>query len=264
MSTKKALLIGINYIGTRCQLNGCINDVMNIKTFLLAEQGYSEENIRVLIETDEDPVNKPTRANILSCIDELVKDNTSESQFFVHYSGHGGYVRDVSGDEEDGKDETLCPLDYATAGEIIDDELRKRLVDPLVKGAKLTALFDCCHSGTSLDLRYNYKLYNNTSKKFEFSIISDEHYQISKGTAILFSGCLDAQTSADSFENGIYQGALSYSFLESYKALNIKGKRPSYKRFMKYLLKFIKGRGYSQTPQISSGKFLNIDENLSI
>jgi hypothetical protein len=259
---KKALLIGINYIGSSCQLNGCINDVINIKNFLLTEQGFSENDIKVLTETDENTSNHPTRGNILSCIDDLVRDNTSDSQLFLHYSGHGGYITDTNGDEADGKDETLCPLDYDTAGEIVDDELRVRLVNPLVKGAKLTALFDCCHSGTALDLRYNYKLYNDAKKKYEFSIISDEHYPISKGTVVLISGAKDDQTGADAWEAGKYQGAMTYSFLESYKALNSKNKRVSYKRFMKYLLKFIKGKGYTQTPQISSGKFLNIDETM--
>lgn len=263
MTDKRALLIGINYVGTRCELNGCINDVSHIKNFLVNECDYAEENIKVLVETDEDSANHPTRANILSCVDELIGASTTESQLFIHYSGHGGSIADKNGDEEDGRDETLCPLDYDTAGMIIDDELRIRIVDKLPKGAKLTALFDCCHSGTGLDLRYNYKLYNDKKKQFEFSIISDEHYKISKGDVVLFSGCRDAQTSADAWESNKYQGAMTYSFLKSYNKIKSSEKRLSYKRFMKYLLHFIKKRGYSQTPQLSSGKFLNIDETIA-
>ena len=40
---------------------------------------------------------------------------------FFHYSGHGGQQADKDGDEADGKDETLVPLDYQTAGQITDD-----------------------------------------------------------------------------------------------------------------------------------------------
>ena len=40
--SKKALLIGINYIGTSSALNGCINDVENIKRYLLTKD-YREE-----------------------------------------------------------------------------------------------------------------------------------------------------------------------------------------------------------------------------
>lgn len=35
---------------------------------------------------------------------------------------------------------------------ILDNKLRKLLVDPLPVGAYLTAIFDSCHSGTLLDL----------------------------------------------------------------------------------------------------------------
>lgn len=35
---------------------------------------------------------------------------------------------------------------------ILDNKLRKMLVDPLPVGASLTAIFDSCHSGTMLDL----------------------------------------------------------------------------------------------------------------
>ena len=35
---------------------------------------------------------------------------------------------------------------------IIDNELRRLLVDALPVGAHLTAIFDSCHSGTMLDL----------------------------------------------------------------------------------------------------------------
>lgn len=38
-------------------------------------------------------------------------------------AGHGGSVRDNSGDEEDAKDETMVPLDYAKKGQIKDDEI---------------------------------------------------------------------------------------------------------------------------------------------
>jgi hypothetical protein len=34
---KKALLIGINYFGQNGELRGCINDVQNIKKFLVCE-----------------------------------------------------------------------------------------------------------------------------------------------------------------------------------------------------------------------------------
>ena len=59
---KKALLIGINYVGTENELNGCINDVKNMKTMLIDKLGYKSQNITML--TDE-TTKKPTKSNIL-------------------------------------------------------------------------------------------------------------------------------------------------------------------------------------------------------
>ena len=73
---------------------------------------------------------------------------------FVHYSGHGCSIRDNDGDEEDGMDEALCPLDYAKAGVLRDDDVLKTLIAPMARGVTLTCVMDCCHSGTILDLPF--------------------------------------------------------------------------------------------------------------
>ena len=46
------------------------------------------------------------------------------------------------------------PLDYSSAGQIRDDDLFKKLVCAMPKGVTMTCVFDCCHSGTVLDLPY--------------------------------------------------------------------------------------------------------------
>jgi len=76
----------------------------------------------------------------------------------LHYSGHGGSIKDTDGDEEDGMDETLCPVDYKDAGMIVDDEVHAVLVRGLKKGVRLTAIMDCCHSESMLDLPYIYNV----------------------------------------------------------------------------------------------------------
>lgn len=70
------------------------------------------------------------------------------------HAGHGSQKRDWSGDESDGMNETICPSDFNSAGQIIDDELNKRLVNPLGRGVRLHALLDACHSGTGMDLMH--------------------------------------------------------------------------------------------------------------
>ena len=74
-------------------------------------------------------------------------------------SGHSGQIEDTTHDEDDGFDEFIVPADHAQRPTlrthhkmILDNRLRKGLVDPLPVGAHLTAIFDSCHSGTMLDL----------------------------------------------------------------------------------------------------------------
>ena len=71
-------------------------------------------------------------------------------------TGHGGQTKDLDGDEEDGYDEVIYPVDYKSAGHIVDDHIHHILVRPLKPGVRLTAIFDSCHSGSALDLPYIY------------------------------------------------------------------------------------------------------------
>lgn len=56
------------------------------------------------------------------------------------------------GDEADGYDEALVPVDSSTAGLLIDDDLSRILVNQIPVGAHLHAVVDACHSGSALDL----------------------------------------------------------------------------------------------------------------
>jgi len=154
---KKALFIGINYFGSSCELHGCLNDVKNMSEHLFTKWGFSRSNAVFLTDDSTDSKKKPTRANILNGIKWLVDGAQPGDSLFFHYSGHGGTVKSSAKDESSGYDETICPMDYDSAGQIIDDDLHKMMIAPLQKGTRLTAIFDSCHSGTVLDLPYTYK-----------------------------------------------------------------------------------------------------------
>lgn len=51
----------------------------------------------------------------------------------------------------------MVPLDYQTAGQIRDDDLFTCLVGSFPRGATVTCIMDCCHSGTVLDLPFIFK-----------------------------------------------------------------------------------------------------------
>jgi hypothetical protein len=72
------------------------------------------------------------------------------------FAGHGGQTKDLDGDEEDGYDEVIYPVDFRQNGHITDDEMHRIMVRQLQGGVRLTAIFDSCHSGTALDLPYIY------------------------------------------------------------------------------------------------------------
>ena len=152
---RKALLIGINYTGTSAALRGCQNDVDNVSEFLTQRYNYRPEDMVIL---KDDPSfgyrQQPTRQNILEAMSWLVRGAQPNDSLFFHYSGHGGQAKDTNGDEEDGYDETIYPLDFKQAGMIVDDDMHAIMVRPLPAGCRLTAIFDSCHSGSALDLPY--------------------------------------------------------------------------------------------------------------
>jgi hypothetical protein len=72
-----------------------------------------------------DPMLEPTRDNILRWMKWLIADCRAGDSLFISFSGHGSQVKDERGQERDGMNETLCPVDFTVAGMIVDDEVRK-------------------------------------------------------------------------------------------------------------------------------------------
>lgn len=149
---RRAVLIGINYVGQQGELSGCHNDVTNIKKYLIQKQGFLEKDMLILM--DDGHHHEPTRQNIMQAFDRITQYSKAGDVVFIHYSGHGGRVRDTSGDEADGYDETLIPLDFKKSGQIVDDEIYERLVKKMPANVTVVCLMDSCHSGTALDLPY--------------------------------------------------------------------------------------------------------------
>ena len=150
----RALLIGINYVGHEVGvLSGCHNDVRMMKQFITS-QGFSDSPNDMKILMDDGANEMPTRENLEAAMDWLVAGARPGDALFLHYSGHGSQTRDTSGDEASGKDQTVVPVDYQEAGQIIDDWIFGTVVMPLPAGVSMFAVMDCCHSGTIMDLPY--------------------------------------------------------------------------------------------------------------
>jgi len=137
--TRRAVMVGINYVGHNPgELRGCHNDVLNMKKYIIAVHGFEEENIHVLMDDGEHE--EPTRANLIAAYEKIVAETESGDAIFLHYSGHGTKLRDDDGDEDDGYDEALVPLDFKETGMIRDDDLFDIVCKPLADGAHMVSL----------------------------------------------------------------------------------------------------------------------------
>ncbi|KAG7445543.1 peptidase C14 [Guyanagaster necrorhizus] len=129
---RKALLIGISYASEvyrskpESQMPGALADVKEMYDILIDKPRHLW----------------PTKANIERAISDFVGGTSSGDICFLFYAGHGHQIYNPSSPETDKRDKHIVPCDA------IDPD-----VMPLVAvDAKLTAVFDCCHSGTVLDL----------------------------------------------------------------------------------------------------------------
>ncbi|KAI9342089.1 peptidase C14, caspase domain-containing protein [Zopfochytrium polystomum] len=272
---RRALLIGINYIGQKVELKGCINDVKNVRKMLVTRLGYDDSPDAMLVLTDDAPESdkQPTKANILRALAWLRRDARPGDVFYVHFSGHGSQqnstgkcVFECVGCEECAKhvsdsyeslDETLVPVDYLKAGQIVDNDLNKLLVYGLPAGCRMTCVFDCCHSGTILDLPYEYDKDGKLKRSIEFDgkRITESHQFKDRTTdadVVLLSGCLDSQTSADANIDGRSTGALTYAIMAVVK--NSEGRHVSFLDMLLQIRNILKDKKYKQVPQLSTGR----------
>jgi hypothetical protein len=103
---------------------------------------------------------RATRENVLKAVRAAAKTLESGDLLFLTYSGHGGQIPDVSGDEPDKKDETWCLYD----GELIDDEVFVEL-SRFQPGVRIIVLSDSCHSGSVVRARVPEGLNGNGRSK---------------------------------------------------------------------------------------------------
>ncbi|OAA35642.1 Peptidase C14, caspase catalytic [Beauveria brongniartii RCEF 3172] len=289
---RKALLIGINYFGQRGQLRGCINDVRNMTSYLAGELDCKREDMVILTDEQQNPMSQPTKQNILRAMHWLVRDAELNDSLFFHYSGHGGQTKDVDGEDPNGYDEVIYPVDFRQNGHISDDEMHDTMVRPLCAGVRLTAIFDSCHSGTALDLPYIYSTQGilkepNLAKEAGQNLLgvissysqgepggmgshilsllkkatsSGESHsgaiatKTSPADVIMFTGSKDDQTSADA-SNGLQAtGAMSWAFITALR----KNPHQSYVQLLNSIRDQLSTR-YTLKPQISCSHPLNTD-----
>jgi hypothetical protein len=228
MAKGKALTIGLNavdpkhYQGWSGELNACEADAQD-----MAEIAKSKKFSATQLLTKA-----ATRAKVQSEISKAAKALTKGDIFMLSYSGHGGQLPDLNGDEPDAQDETWCLHD----GELVDDELYSHL-GKFAPDVRIVVFSDSCHSGTVVKMAYyqgttvarspglgaraiRYRFMPpdvalrtyRSNKSFYDKILRDRKIKDAgeavKASVLLISGCQDNQLSADGDFNGLFTSQL--------------------------------------------------------
>lgn len=293
---RKALLVGINDYAPvgpgGPDLRGCVNDVRDVAHTLnsLGIVPASPGGMRILTDS------RASRANILDGVNWLIRGARKGDVLICYYSGHGSYVADISGDELDHKDETICPHDFASAGMITDDVLRSAF-SGVARGVNLDVIFDSCHSGTATreiagravlseeeaytvrfvepPVDYGYLLDANPTVPVRriFRSNSEEGEEVEEAgegqgarqvvvvpglNHVLWAGCRDNQTSAEAVIGGVVRGIFTYCFC---RALRRAGVCITRRRLDGLVCVDVKNLGYAQVPQLE-GSLVSIGEKV--
>jgi hypothetical protein len=223
--------------------------------FLQEYLGFRPDNIWVLTDDQVDQrKNLPTAANIRAGMRWLVQGAQPGDSLFFYFSGHAIQIDDKDGDELDGKDECMCAMDYddrryPPTGIIVDDEMHKIMVKPLPRGCRLTAVFDCCNSGTILDLPYVY----DSRGVFKHNRLDIVQRKTSEAVVISLSACKDS-ASAYEVRGG---GALRGAFIEYMKKF---GNGGTHLQVIQSLRTHMAANRLSQFPQLSSSHWIDTDQ----
>ena len=261
---KKALCIAINdYPGTDCDLDGCVNDA-RVWSNVLKKNDF---NVSTLLNSEA------TGKNIISEITCLMESTMKGDSIVVVYSGHGSFVPDENGDEEDGTDECLCPYDVMENGPITDDELFN-LSQDLKLGVRALMISDSCHSGTVakfMPILTPPSIIADKPPQRKIKFLPPTHFLpkriVSKinlktkkiytpprnSNFLLMAGCQDVEYSYDAYFNGCPNGVFTFVAIKTLMKLD---KNSTYSEWYKEIRKMLPSRQYPQTPNLFGSKYM--------
>lgn len=232
---KRAFMVGISHYDTALtgyqwnNING-VEDV-NLLSPILKKQGFTLTTL-----LDE----QATYDNITNQLSRFAEKTKKEDIVYLHFSAHGQPVEDTNGDEEDGWDEAIIPIDayklykksvYEGKKHLLDDQLNKyvqKIREEIGPTGFLYVVIDACHAGTSsrandetvrgtkVGFTYNNKVFKPSTQK-------KSHYKIeasAKMSHVLYlEACRPDQINTEIKIDGKRYGPLSYNIA---KALQVK------------------------------------------
>ncbi|KAH8807442.1 caspase domain-containing protein [Xylogone sp. PMI_703] len=255
-----AILIGTNDYPGSSRLEGCVKDVDSIKQYL--EQGQTPINIFMLnksldssvMENPSTPGKTLTRENVTETLTR-VYENSKEGDFvYIHFSGHG-LRSDISGNEESdnaGGDEMLILLDKIKGmRRYPGSDLAKKIKKMVEKGLFVTAVLDCCFSGSivrgrhqgNIDIRtIDYDSIDEASSEIDVSSSGEifRGAQMSdwltnpKGYSILCA-CGPYETAGEFLYQGEKRGVLTFFLVQALGAMRKSGVELTQQSLYQYL-----------------------------
>ena len=238
---RRALVVGINYSNSKQnQLKGCINDAVHMRE-LLEKAGFDV----IVLRDDRDEL-MPTANRIIHELHQLVTWAHEDCEIAFHFSGHGVGITDTTGDETDGRDECIVGCDNV----VVRDDTIHRLMKMLPAGVKATLVMDCCHSGTLVDLTYHLGRHRPAKGR------------VIQADVLMMSGCMDAQTSADTIDLRpkfqCHSGAMTSAVLFCLKYAK------TWQDLIKLVRFVLRRKGFTQVPQLSASFPLHGSLELSV
>lgn len=263
MKKSYGLFVGINYPGTSSELAGCVNDA---NTWGSLFGPLCDGAVAVLHDADA------TRKNILGELAKAAGLLRSGDVLYFTYSGHGSWLPDASGDEPDGRDECICPVDY-TRGMILDDDLDAAFSSRR-RGSLIIYVSDSCFSGTVFRMvgdpladdgrpcrrprflppsEWMPKSKRKAAEEFAVRAAMQPRARsnAAKAGLIVLSGCKDTEYSYDAYIDGKSCGAFTYNLVCAWgEVVGTAGH--TYRDVWAALLKRLPSYEYPQTPRLNA------------
>ena len=155
--TKRALIVGISDYDNAKEDPNKWSNISGANDVVLLSPLFEQQGYRITTLTDA----QATYSNITGALKKVVRESKNGDIVYLHFSMHGQPFEDLNGDEADGWDEALIPIDaqmqyvegkYEGEKHLIDDELEtyiNKIRDKIGYSGKLYVVLDACHSGTA-------------------------------------------------------------------------------------------------------------------
>lgn len=225
---KRALLVGISDYQCVNKYGGW-NNIHGKNDVDLLYSTLHNSGVSVSCLSDREA----TKTGITTAMNNLISQCRTGDIVYLHFSAHGQPFEDISGDEDDGWDESIVPVDapieytkgrYEGENHLIDDELNEyctKIRKAIGTDGMLYVVIDACHAGkasmgTEEDVIRGTKAGFSRSGKYyrPQTIEKGNYYNIpsspSLGKVVYIEACRSYQVNKEIVEGDIYYGALSF------------------------------------------------------